>query len=234
MPVSTCCSWGRQVLRKPSGRLSVAGAFLALVALVVFLGGRLASSRLKGRIERYRLAGVPVRIEEVPWYIETDSDLRDAGPAYGSALLARGGHISGPTFAATVVGIPLLDGRCENRLEPDETTCVRAETYLATQSEWCATLQALSEYDVCRARTYAGCEAYAEIRHPYLQPLAHGVTFLCLEALIAAHRGDPEGGLRFLTQARDVNVCVHGANASANDTPTLPLRTTQGTDHGLH
>ena len=29
-------------------------------------------------------------------------------------------------------------------------------------------------------------------------------------------------------------VCVHGANASANDTPTLPLRTTQGTDHGLH
>jgi len=34
--------------------------------------------------------------------------------------------------------------------------------------------------------------------------------------------------------ARTSPVCVHGANASANDTPTLPLRTTQGTDHGLH
>jgi hypothetical protein len=33
---------------------------------------------------------------------------------------------------------------------------------------------------------------------------------------------------------RLAEVCVHGANASANDTPTLPLRTTQGTDHGLH
>ena len=33
---------------------------------------------------------------------------------------------------------------------------------------------------------------------------------------------------------RGILVCVHGANASANDTPTLPLRTTQGTDHGLH
>jgi len=53
------------------------------------------------------------------------------------------------------------------------------------------------------------------------------------EALLVAEIAAMRAAPRHDDGVRD-EVCVHGANASANDTPTLPLRTTQGTDHGLH
>jgi hypothetical protein len=64
-------------------------------------------------------------------------------------------------------------------------------------------------------------------------PICAGVGFLGLPP--RKHVFLKEGDKRICDLTRlSLRVCVHGANASANDTPTLPLRTTQGTDHGLH
>ncbi|OGV78463.1 MAG: hypothetical protein A3K18_11120 [Lentisphaerae bacterium RIFOXYA12_64_32] len=179
---------------------------LAIVVGALFSrwAGQREENCLQQRLTQYALQGEPVRFSDLDRAIPRIADSENLASHLGGALEAREGYLGLATTELELNGLPFIGRRSAALFVWDESACQEAEAYLEANTTWMAVLEKSSSYAAFGPRTFADIRVFSDVTLPYGVALDHGVKCLCLQALVLAHRGQMDGALQSLNEAKSL------------------------------
>ena len=182
--------------------LTVSAVVAVVIVIATTCAGQIAASRLEQRLRHYTDQGYPVKLSDLPGFFPNLPPEVNAATYFSEALLARGAYLSSPRFRKDRVGLPFLDPNLLGPRHVDEASASKAKDYLEANADWVDTVRRISAYPGCASLAYRRCRAFAQIRHPFLQPLSHGVNTLCLASMVSLTQGDMDTSVQLMHTAK--------------------------------
>jgi len=185
--------------RRPA--VMVVALTVAVVIVAVDKGlGLHQEAKLQKRLRTYRDRKEPVTAAQIPGWIPSLAPEDNAAERFRNELHKRKKYLSAPRTAAETAGLPFLD-QMHSMTSWNEDICRRSRAYLLENESWLATLHNMRACQGLSVATFRNSRIYADIRQPYVTVITHGISCLCLEALVLTCGGQTDTAIESLSTA---------------------------------